>query len=392
MLYLSKAQARALCLKAQLLHKPLNTKEIHAIEKTIQQLGYIQIDSISVIERAHHHILFTRRADYDTFNLHQLTQERKIFEYWTHAASFIPIDYYRFYLKKMNRVLQHNNWYKKQYSEHHQLLKKVLKEIELNGPMGAKDFKSQKNRPGGWWNWKPAKIALEMLYWNGELMVTERRNFQKIYDIRERVLPTHVNTNLPEDHEITRFHLIHALKAMGVATSKQLSTYLLPQSIQKVRKGLQHLMEENSVIQCQLEGSEQNYYALVEPDLKLQPFKDKIVFLSPFDNLTIQRERLQEIFDFNYVLECYVPKAKRRYGYLSHIVLWKDQMIGMIDFKADRKNKRLLIQALTFTRDIALEPIKNSFPKALNFMAKFNKCHSIEAGDNFPQQWLKLLK
>ncbi|UCC11657.1 MAG: YcaQ family DNA glycosylase, partial [candidate division WOR-3 bacterium] len=204
---ISPARARTFFLTKQLLTKakPLSGKS--GTFRVIDTLGYVQIDTISVIERSHHIVLFNRCPDYrHSFLDELLAQDRKIFEYWAHMASYIPMKDYRYYIRKMKRPPQEGSWIDTWLKGNKQIIKKVRRRIKKEGALSAHDFADVRDRRRGpWWDWKPAKMALEVLFWRGELMIKERRNFQRVYDLTERILPPGINTTLPRIDEEKRF-------------------------------------------------------------------------------------------------------------------------------------------------------------------------------------------
>ncbi|MBA7698532.1 hypothetical protein ES703_107210 [subsurface metagenome] len=189
---ISSALARRLPLHSQLLDgRTKLPKGKEGIAQAIEKLGYVQIDTIAVINRAHHHTLWTRRPDYSPAMLDELqAKDRRVFEYWGHAASYLPMKDYRYYIPRMRAFPWGDGWIKRMHERHKDVMKDVLERITKEGPLGSADFKAPDGKKrGAWWDWKPAKTALELLMWRGDLMVTERRNFQRIYDLTERVLP-----------------------------------------------------------------------------------------------------------------------------------------------------------------------------------------------------------
>lgn len=227
---ISSKQARRIVLNAQLLGSGIKlSKGKEGIAQTIEKLGYIQIDTIAVIERAHHHTLWCRRADYDPIMLHELqTKDRRVFEYWGHAMSYLPISDYRYFLPKMrNFENPKSKWAEISLAKCGHLMQPVLERIRKEGPLSSKDFKPPPGtKRGNWWDWKPAKIALEMLFWKGDLMVTERRNFQKVYDLTERVLPGNVDTSIPDKDETGQFLVRRSLSANGILQEKEIFNFL----------------------------------------------------------------------------------------------------------------------------------------------------------------------
>lgn len=340
--------------------------------EAICQLGYVQIDSINVVERAHHHSLWTRVADYQPRHLDKLLKDRHIFEYWSHAAAFLPMQDYRFGLWRMRRIAQgEKHW----FARDEKIIQEVMARIRIDGPLSAAEFEHS-GSTNGWWNWKPAKRALEQLYMEGELMVTERRNFQKVYDLAERVLPADTDTRLPSDEEFADYLICRYLHAHGFGSAKQMG-YLRKGPIQKLlQQRLTSMQEEGRLIALNLAG--QCYFADPQ-DLANLPERPesqaRLLLLSPFDNLVIQRERLKALFAFDYQIECYVPKEKRQYGYFCLPMLWKQQFVGRMDVKAERKSALLQVVQLSLEPDFVLDDeFIQALRDALQRYAAFNGC------------------
>jgi len=407
---LSLKQARQIVLKAQLLDGRaalLSGKE--GIAQTIDGLGYVQIDTISVIKRSHHHTLWIRRGDYDERMLHDLqAEDRLVFEYWTHAMSYLPMSDFRYSLPRMRNFKNPTSpWARHQWQKSGHLIESVLERIRKEGPLSSKDFASSEKKGGTWWDWKPAKVALELLFWRGDLMITERQNFQKIYDLTERVLPDHIDTTMPNDDEVGQFFVRRALSALGIAGQADVQKYMQPGTARDsdlqiagknlIENALHDLLDAREVIPVTLEANESAvYYALsgaIQNIVHQKETTDGVFFLSPFDNLIIQRQRTKRLFGFDYALECYVPVEKRKYGYFVMPILWRDRFVGRLDPKADRKTKTLVVKSLIF------EPSFKSFDLLLPLLAKrfvdfawFNGCEHIAFEKVSPKMFGAALK
>jgi uncharacterized protein YcaQ len=344
LLDLSPKQACKIALISQGLHKSNAFGQgIKGTNAAFKHLSYIQIDSISVIQRAHHHCLWSRVQNYQTNFIDQLVEHKQIFEYWSHAAAYLPIQDYRFSLPKKQAIASgEKHWRDKNPIAE----KRVLKRIQQEGPLRAKDFENEGTKKGtGWWDWKPDKVALEQLFIEGELMVLGRRGFHKVYDLTERVLPKGIDTTAPSANEFER-HLIKSyLRANGFASAQQIC-YLRRGLKRHVMKTCQQMLENRELQQVTL--GEHVYYILPNTTdlLKKSVNRNQLHILSPFDNVVIQRKRLSEIFGFDYQIECYVPPAKRQYGYFSLPLLWGTKFVGRMDVKIDRKTHILHIQNL----------------------------------------------
>ncbi|MBL1213583.1 MAG: winged helix-turn-helix domain-containing protein [Ignavibacteriae bacterium] len=370
----------------------------------INHLGYVQIDTISVINRAHHHIFWTRNNSYTENVVHNLQKnERLVFEYWGHAMSYLPMEDYRFYLPRMKNFKNPSSpWAQQQIEKAGHLLKPVLKRIKEEGPLSSKDFERLDGKKGGtWWDWKPAKVALELLFWRGELMITERKKFNKIYDLTERVLPSHIDKRRPSQNEIAEFLIKRAITANGVISENEILKFLQPGSSRDsdlqtagravIKKRIKKLIEANEIIEVEIDGINSNKYYADEATLnsvsKLRSKSKQVFLLSPFDNLIIQRERIKIIFDFDYTIECYVPEAKRKYGYFVLPILYGNDFVGRLDPKADRKSKTLIIKNIFFEKGFnEFDELMPKLAKQISAMAKFNNCEIVKIQNTFPQK------
>lgn len=341
---------------------------MNGVNDAIKHLSYIQIDSISVIQRAHHHCLWSRVKNYHPDFIDQLIAQKQIFEYWSHAAAYLPMQDYRFSLPKKQAIAAgEKHWRKKNPIAE----KRVLQRIQQEGPLRAKDFEHDRTKKGtGWWDWKPDKVALEQLFIEGELMVVKRQGFQKVYDLTERVVPTGIDTSVPSANEFERHLIKRYIQANGFANAQQIS-YLRKGLKSHINQTCQQMLENNELQQVML--GKQTYYALPNATdlLKKSVSRNQVNILSPFDNLVIQRKRLSDVFGFDYQIECYVPAAKRQYGYFSLPLLWGAEFVGRMDTKIDRKTDILHIQNLHL-ETIKVEEFIEVLKPALKAFMQFN--------------------
>ena len=389
---LSLSQARRLAIKSQLLDGSKKLKQgKEGIAQVIDHLGYIQVDTIAVIERAHHHTLWTRIPSYRPEMLAELqAKDRKVFEYWGHAASYLPMKDYRFYLLKMKTMLKENPRWQRWADNNQELLNHVLKRIQTEGPLGASDFAdTRKKKPGTWWDWKPAKTALETLHIAGELMVTARRKFERILDLPERVLPPNINTKLPSPDEVARFAIPRALQAHGFTTTREIINHIHIVKEKTVRDTLNDLIDTGEIVKVKIKGFDTEYFALAEIAEAMSESHKKnnlLHILSPFDNFIIHRDRINRLFDFDYQLECYKPPKQRIHGYFVLPILWDDEFIGRIDLKADREKKELIVRNLIIESD--LKQFKEALPslsEKLKALAIFNKVEKVRIEKTKPE-------
>jgi uncharacterized protein YcaQ len=396
---ISQKTARRLVLHAQLLDGGTRIKKgTEGVAQAIGHLGYIQIDTISVIERAHHHTLWTRVPHYTPGQLHDAqAKERTVFEYWGHAASYLPMSDYRFYIPMMRNFLDPKGaWYKawgEKYGSHSE---PVLKRIRAEGPKAARDFADPAGRGRGpWWDWKPAKAALEMLFWRGELMIRERDGFERVYDLTERVLPGGTDTRLPAPDELGRFIVRRALGALGVAGEKEIRDYIRIGDREMIAGALDEMLAAAAVVRLTVEGHGGAAYALPEALEEAGRFRarpPRVRLLSPFDNLAISRSRLKERFGFDYALECYVPKHKRSHGYFVLPILFGETIVGRLDPKADRKAKTFLVRRLALEPGADAGGLLPELGRVIWELARFNGCEKVLLENVWPKKLAAPLK
>ena len=347
--------------------------------RTIEHLGYVQIDTISVVERAHHHVLWSRVSNYAPKFLDQLVKERKLFEYWFHAASWLPMRDYRFALPRMNKMNGERDWFK---SCDKQLIRLILERIRAEGPLRARDFEDTRKGKKEWWDWKPAKQALEQLFMQGELMVSGREGFQKVYDLRERVLPDWVDTRAPEIDEYASYLIDTSLRAHGFATQKSISYLRKGKALREaIRQQLQYRIDNGSLVTVVLNDSSLIYADAELLETRAPRSSATVRILSPFDNAVIQRERGRYLFDFNYQIECYLPQSKRQFGYFCLPILYRDRFVGRIDCKAHRKQKLLEVNSVHIEHKIDDE-FGDALDIAIRSLAAFNGCNQTSGMNN----------
>jgi uncharacterized protein len=344
--------------------------------KAIERLGYVQIDTISVVERAHHHVLFSRVPDYQPKHLDALLSTGNIFEYWHHAASFLPIRDYRFAMLRMAQYKQGNErWIR---SRDHAEIKRTLERIRAEGPLRSRDFSDQNEKRSGWWDWKPAKKALEQLFMEGELMVVSRDGFEKTYDLTERVLPDSVNTTLPSVSDFAEHLVESTLDSHGCAQSPTFTHLRRGMDLRKaVAKVLAEKCMDRELTSLQTEDGQTWFVRSDLWEARLPTIRRPAVsVLSPFDNAVIHRSRGQRLFNFDYVIECYVPEPRRQYGYFCLPLLLGDSFIGRLDAKAHRREQRLELKHLHLDCKLDQDLVP-SLVTGLRTFAAFNGCDAV---------------
>jgi uncharacterized protein YcaQ len=371
---ISKEDARQIILASQGLMDNFFGKRKEGTLNVIEHLGYVQIDTISVVERAHHHTIWTRVNDYHKKYLEELVNEKKVFEYWSHAAAYLPMQDYRFSLVRKERYINaKERWYNNK-----KMLRFVLDRIKAEGPLQSKDFEENKKK-AGWWEWKESKRALEQLFMEGKLMAAGRKGFQKVYDLTERVLPPDVNTAAPTPDEYAEYLVRKTIRANGLAAQKEIG-YLRPHTRASVEQAIKRLIKQGEIIPVAMDEGKELLYTTIETlEQGISVSVRKTVkILSPFDNSVIQRNRLKNIFGFDYTIECYVPEKKRVYGYFCLPVLYGNEFVGRIDCKAERENELLVVRKQFFEKGFKpTQKFKDAFETSLQKFAKFNGCSSV---------------
>jgi uncharacterized protein YcaQ len=373
---LSSKQARKLVLNSQRLHqKNLFGNGVDAVVAAIEHLSYVQIDTISVVERAHHHTLWNRVKGYQAFLLEKAVVQKQVFEYWSHAAAYMPMRDFRFTLpKKQALAAGGKHWYAKDPMQS----KYVLDKIRGEGPLQASDFKQTRSlKSGGWGDQKPAKRALERLFMEGELMVAHRQGFQKVFDLSERVVPSFIDVSHPSQNESLDHLILSTLNANGLATAAEIA-YLRTGMKALVHKRCLQLLENKQIQTVQF--GQKIYYAStgIGDCLSMRTSQQCIKILSPFDNLLIQRQRMRDLFSFDYQIECYVTEANRRFGYFVLPILLGQNFIGRMDAKINRSSKVLTLKSTFFempnkgVRQYHSAQFQRSLKKALIDFLKFN--------------------
>lgn len=331
---------------------------IDAIYSTIEQIGCVQIDTLHMVRRAQYLTLWSRLGSYDPADFDRLLfdpAQRRLFEHWRHAASIIPFTWYRYQMPQMIDILDHN-WWGPWLTENsnRETVELVRKRIRQEGALRTQDFEHDGPRRGSWWDWKPAKHALEYLFTTGELMIANRVNFQRVYDLRERVLPEWVDTRAATIEEARRFHVEQAVRALGICQPAQTAEYAyLKRGMAK--PFIDEMIREGTVepVQVELHGGKHSQMIVHRDNLStLEQAADgalkaaRTTFINPFDSLLWARGRDQQLWGFRATLEAYRPQPKRIWGYYCLSILHKDRLVGRFDPKLERKTGTLRLKAL----------------------------------------------
>jgi len=351
---------RAVALHAQGLDNATSSAPMRdSIYRIIDQIGCLQIDTLHMVRRSQYLVLWSRLGTFDPDDLDTLTStiDRRLFEGWQHAASIIPLVEYRYQIPAQRNLREHpTNWYNRWLNEtvQKEFVPQVLERVRRDGALKVSDFESDGHQGGTWWNWRPAKVALEFLYAYGELMISDRVNFQRMYDLTERVLPGWVDLSEPTVEERDRFWVERGAKALGVCLPRHAGDYTW-MKVSRSGPILETLIKEGVLLEIsgklfngkteRLIVHRDNFPLLeqaADGDLKAE----RTTFLSPFDNLWWASRRDMQFWGFHQSLEAYLPAHKRLYGYFCMPILYKDKLVGRFDPKLVRKTGTLILKSL----------------------------------------------
>lgn len=359
---LTNSDARRLFLFLHGLSGSLNNVEDKAaLPGVIKQIGFVQIDSIKIVERAHHHILFSRSNFYDhTWLDYHLEEKRTLFENWTHDASIIPIEFFPYWGHRFSRAhdkLVGSRWWNKRMGDNPgKLCQRVLDYVEKNGATksrdlrhGNKDSSSKRlENATSWWGWNPSKATLVFLWRTGRLAVAKREGFQKSYDLTERVVPDIYRNIEHSEEEYINWNCMTAIENIGFGSHAEIANYWEGISPQEAKNWCNKSLN-NYIMTTQVETVDgETVLSWAHPDIfawvdKLPDPPNIVRFLSPFDPLIRDRKRVRRLFGFDFKIEIYIPELKRVYGYYVYPILEKDKFIGRIEMKVDRRSSSLIV-------------------------------------------------
>jgi uncharacterized protein YcaQ len=387
---LSLAEARRLAVWAQALDGRWEAPPgAEGVVRAVERLGYVQIDTISVVERAHHHILWSRLPDYAPGALDAAVAGRRVFEGWSwrRTAAHLPTADYAFYAWRMRQEAARRDGWGAWLAEHADLAEGILARIRDEGPLGSADFAAPEGFQGrGWWDWKPAKRALEHLFLSGRVLVASRKGFQRLYDLPERVLPEATAAPVPSGDEAVRWLIRRILRGQGL--SRTLTGWGWDVTREPLSSTLAEMVAQGEVVPVEVEGARGPYYVLPEALERLsgaypegagvaRPSEAEVRVLSPFDPLLIDRPRFGELFGRDYRLECYLPAAKRRFGYYLLPLLWGSEIVGRLDAKAHRAEGRLEVRRLEIEPDADASALAAALARGLAAYARMNGCAEV---------------
>ncbi|MDJ0942650.1 MAG: crosslink repair DNA glycosylase YcaQ family protein [Kiloniellales bacterium] len=395
---ISNPAARRLWLEGQgLAADPMRKLDRAGLLRLVEDLGYVQVDSINTVERAHHHILFSRNQTYRQPLLARLLErEAALFENWTHDAAVIPSRFYPFWRPRFERERARlaERWQKVRRAGFEGCFERVLTRIAREGPLMARDFGADgRKNSGGWWDWHPEKTALEYLWRTGALAVARREAFQKVYDLPERVIPRQHLAARPDQEAFVDWKCRSALERLRFATWGELAAFWGSLSPAEAKAWCLRELGR-SIVQVAVEpaggGTPRPAFVPVAVLDRLGDLPEpppRVRALNPFDPVIRDRARLERLFGFHYRIEVFVPAAKRRYGYYVFPLLEGARFIGRLDMKHDRQADG----ALRVTR-LWLEPgLKMTRGRADRLVAELRRIQRFvgaESLDVDPARWL----
>ena len=386
-LLISKAEARRIILQAAgLAHTAQFGYGVDAVYRLIDHLGFVQLDTNYVVARAHHHMLFSRIPDYEPDWLAELCEEGRIFEYFSSDAGYMPIEDFRFTLPIKEAFRSQRTALSKPEIN---LMQEIMDQVERDGAVRVGDFENDRIAAStGWWDWRPAKVALERLYLDGRLMISRDKKFHKTYDVPLNLIPADTDLSMPDAEAFAQYIIRRTLGALGVCSVKEMSWRARRVKDHRVKSELEKMLVAGEVKLVRVEGVKASLYVLANQDLDVE-IEEEVFILSPFDVLNVFRHRLKDFFGFDYQIECFVPAPKRLYGYFSLPVLAGETFIARMDAKADRKNKILIVHNLHF-EDVELNVrMIDKLILALKAFVTFNQCYDIRFSRSNQPGYLK---
>ena len=387
----SREAARRLMIERQGITEPQGDVGKRRVYDTVDRLGCLQIDTISVVERAHHLTLWSRLGCHEKGLLGELAYgDRSLFEHYAHALCYIPFKDYRFYLSQMERRGEDmRERFARRTGSDPEFIDRVLRRVEDEGPLSSSDFEGPRT-VDGWGNWKPAKLAMELLYRAGVLLIHHRRSFQKYYDLAENILPPGVDTSKPSEEERVTFFALRTLSALGLVKPPELRQYYHNQSLRLgTSKQLQSLMDsltsEGEVDRHSVEGDSSPHYCLPGDSTRLEEleagdfgFGDVRMFVY-FDNLLWIRERVEALFGFEPRMEIFLPREQRVYGYYHLPVLYGDRLVARVEPKMDRERGVMVIRGYWLEEGFRpTEDYEDGLQANLDSFARFHGTEEID--------------
>ena len=347
---LTKAEARRIWLRSQRLDTPDPFGEgPPAVAAAVDHLGYVQIDTINVIERCHHHILYSRIPNYRRGDLRQAQSlDKSVFEYWTHALSYVPSKDFRYFIPGMKlHKREGHRWFANVSPVD---IRKVMRLLRRDGALTIRDIEDDvlTEKEHLWASRKPSKRALQWAFFAGLVTISAREGMLKTHELIERHFGWDSRPRPATERQVLNYVLDRALRSQGIVSLDSVC-HLEPSRKPAIRALIEARLRRKALVPVALEGAgKTEHWAAVETLEGSLPQTDLAHVLSPFDPLIIQRKRLSLFFGYDHLFEAYVPKAKRRLGYFALPVLVGEEIVAALDLKADRQKRDLLIQSWTW--------------------------------------------
>jgi uncharacterized protein YcaQ len=365
---ISLAAARRIALGAQGFAdpRPRGRVDRRHFRRVLDRIGLIQIDSVNVLVRSQELPLFARLGPHPRTMIPDAIRAGEVFEYWVHEASLVDMAHYQLHRWRMTRDHKWSRYFTLD-DRRPGYIEEVYRRIEDDGPVASGDLSERVGKKGTWWDWDDAKVALEHLFWTGRVTVTRRRDFARIYDLTERVIPAEVlaRPHVPEND--ARKQLLElAGRHLGIATFADLTDYHR-MGKQACKPLVDELVEEGALRLVQVEDWTKPAY--LHKDARLPRRINACTLLSPFDPVVWNRDRANRLFGFHYRIEIYTPQPKRIYGYYVLPILWGDSVVGRLDMKADRQGRKLLVQASFAEPGVPMGELADDLAPELHAMA-----------------------
>lgn len=402
--------ARRLAVTRQRLSGPRASADSAGILDVVRDIGCLQLDPISAVARSHTLVAFSRVGPYDLAHLEALRwEERRLFEYWAHAASLVLTEDYPIHHLMMRNYPSRNSSWTQQTRDwvktNAELRDYILSELAANGPLPSRSFEDKAHAgwySTGWTSERNVSQMLDYLWCRGEIMVAGRSGLQKLWDLSERCLPEWTPREVLNEREVTRRAAQKSLRALGVGTLKHINLHYTRYRYQDLPAVLKELEAEGTIQRVEIAedgGQWKEPWYIHRDDMPLLErlengdWQPRTTLLSPFDNLICDRARTEQLFNFDFRIEIYVPKARRKYGYYVLPILHGDKLIGRIDPLMNRKQKVLTVNSVYAEPDA---PVNTETGKAvagaIEELATFLDAQTIAYGENVPKGWKKALR
>lgn len=370
-----------------------------SVADLVRRIGFVQVDSIATVERAHHMILWSRDPSYRTETLKTaLEQDRHLWEHWTHDAAILPMETYPYWKHRFARDAErlHGSWQRWFREGYEAQFDRILNHIAAHGPVTSADVSKDETRgTGGWWDWHPSKTALEWLWRTGQLAITRREGFHKVYDLTERVIPAPILRAEMSAKAKADWACTSALDHLGFGTPAEIAAFWDALPRDAVRAWAQDALARGEIVEIAVEGADGTQRpALARPDVLARaedapPPPSRLRVLSPFDPALRDRARAEFLFGFHYRIEVFVPEPKRRWGYYVFPVLEGDRLVGRLDAKAHRSEGTLRVRAFWPEAGVQLTQARTAKLMAeLDRLARFSNCNRVEFLPGWEREFL----